>query len=236
VPDKDDLCPVDPGPAANHGCPIADRDGDGIPDDIDKCPDEPEDYDGWSDEDGCPDPDNDGDGILDKDDACPNEPGIPEMHGCPPADRDGDGVPDHIDKCPDEPGPIDNQGCPKKYSLVVLRKEKIEIKQQVHFDTNKWVILKDSFEMLNQVASVLKDYPKIRIRIEGHTDSVADDDFNLKLSQKRADAVREFLVNAGIGADRLTAVGYGETMPIASNKTAKGRAANRRVEFNITEK
>jgi len=236
VPDRDDLCPVDAGPAPNHGCPILDRDNDGIPDEIDKCPDEPEDFDGWQDEDGCPDPDNDGDGIPDKEDACPNEPGIPETRGCPPGDRDGDGIPDHLDRCPDEPGVIEEQGCPRKYSLVVLRKEKIEIKQQVHFATNKWVILSDSFEMLNQVAAVLGDYPRLKIRIEGHTDNVAGDDFNMKLSQKRADSVREYLIKQGTSGERMVSVGYGKTMPIASNRTEKGRAVNRRVEFNITEK
>jgi outer membrane protein OmpA-like peptidoglycan-associated protein len=117
-----------------------------------------------------------------------------------------------------------------------LKKEKIEIKEQVHFATNKHEILSDSFPLMDQVAQVLRDYPKIQVRIEGHTDSVADDDFNMKLSQRRADACREYLMKAGITAERLTAVGFGETMPIASNTTEKGRSANRRVEFNIVER
>lgn len=234
--DTQDRCPNEPGPLSNYGCPVLDRDGDGIPDDVDRCPDAPEDLDGFEDADGCPDPDNDQDGVLDVDDACPLVPGIPELKGCPPTDRDRDGVPDHIDLCPDEEGVIEEQGCPRKLSLVVLRKEKIEIKEQVHFATGKHQILRDSFELLNQVAQVLRDHPRIKLRIEGHTDSQGNDDFNMKLSQRRADAVREYLVRAGISDERMVSVGFGETAPIASNSSERGRALNRRVEFNITER
>ena len=234
--DAQDKCPNEPGPATNQGCPVLDKDGDGIRDEQDRCPQDPEDKDAFEDEDGCPEPDNDKDEILDKDDKCPVEPGIPELQGCAPKDRDGDNVPDHFDQCPDDPGVLEEQGCPRKYTLVVLKKEKIEISEQVHFDTNKSKILKDSFALLDQVAQVLKDNPKLKVRIEGHTDSKADDNLNLKLSQSRADAVREYLVKKGaIAGARLVAKGYGETMPIASNVSEKGRAANRRVEFNIVE-
>ncbi len=262
VPDIDDLCPDVPGPAENHGCPIAkDSDGDGVPDDIDRCPLDPEDKDGFQDEDGCPDPDNDGDGIVDKLDACPNDPGPLENLGCPVMDRDGDGVPDDVDKCPDVPGPKENQGCPdvdtdgdgipdrldkcpfqfgplpdgcpKKYTLLEVKKEKIEIKQQVHFATNKYRVLPDSFTLLNQVAQVLGDFPKMRISIEGHTDNVGKEAANMRLSQRRAEAVRDYLVSRGISPSRLEAVGFGPTRPIASNKTAKGKAKNRRTEFRV---
>ncbi len=236
VQDINDSCPNDAGPVANNGCPILDQDGDGIVDTADRCPKDPEDKDGFEDEDGCPDPDNDQDEVPDTKDSCPNEPGIPELAGCPPRDRDEDNVPDHLDRCPDEPGVIEEQGCPRKYTLVVLRNEKIEIREQVHFALNKFQILKDSFPLLNQVAQVLKDNPKIKLRIEGHTDSLAADNFNLKLSQSRADAVRTYLVQAGVASGRVVAKGYGETKPISSNATEKGRAANRRVEFNITER
>ena len=262
VPDDEDLCPDTPGPKENGGCPIAkDTDGDGIPDDIDRCPLDPEDKDGFQDEDGCPDPDNDGDGIVDKLDACPNDPGPLENQGCPIMDRDGDGVPDDVDKCPDEPGPKENQGCPdkdtdgdgipdrldkcplqfgpppdgcpKKYALVVVSREKIEIKQQVHFATAKYRVLPDSFPLLNQVAQVLQDFPKMRVSVEGHTDNVGGEASNMKLSQRRAEAVRDYLVSKGISPSRLEAVGYGPTKPIASNKTAKGKGLNRRTEFRI---
>lgn len=229
--DKDD-CPLDPGPEENGGCPWGDADGDGILDNVDKCPNEP----GPEENDGCPWGDADGDGILDNEDECPNVPGIPELKGCPPTDRDGDGIPDHLDKCPDEPGIIEEQGCPRKYTLVVVRNERIEILEQVLFETGKHRILPESFGLLDQVGQVLKDAPTIRVRIEGHTDSQGSDRLNMKLSQNRADSVRDYLVNVGIAADRMLAVGFGETTPIASNSTVQGRALNRRVEFNITER
>ena len=213
---------------------VLDTDHDGILDDIDRCPLQPEDYDGFQDEDGCPDPDNDQDGVPDVTDACPNMPGPAWNQGCPFIDSDGDGVPDFADKCPHRAGPVDNQGCPRIYTLVVLKKHKIEIKQQVHFATNRYRILPDSYDLLDQVAQVLKDYPRIQVRIEGHTDSVGKASYNLRLSQHRAESVRTFLVDQGVSPDRMTAQGYGETVPIATNATARGRAMNRRVEFTIT--
>jgi outer membrane protein OmpA-like peptidoglycan-associated protein len=233
VPDLEDLCPDVPGPRENQGCPVAkDTDGDGIPDDIDRCPLDPEDFDGFQDEDGCPDPDNDGDGIVDKLDACPNTPGPLSNRGCPVMDRDGDGIPDDVDKCPDEPGPAPD-GCPRKYTLIEVKKDRIVIKQQVHFQSARWAVLKDSFPLLDQVVQVLRDQPRMRVSIEGHTDSVGGELANMKLSQARAESVRGYLVGKGIAAERLEAVGYGTTMPIASNKTEKGRGQNRRTEFRI---
>jgi len=259
VPDIDDLCPETPGPASNHGCPIStDRDGDGVPDDIDRCPDVA----GPKENFGCPWPDRDGDGVADKDDQCPDQPGPKENFGCPwgdrdgdgvpdnkdvcpdlpgPAenagcpwpDRDGDGVPDKDDKCPDEPGPKENQGCPRKMSLVIVKKDRIEIKQQVHFARNRSRILPDSFEVLRQVAAVVKDTPSLHVRIEGHTDNVGKLDSNLKLSQDRADAVKEFLLKQNVPPVQLIAEGYGPTRPIASNASRAGKAANRRVEFRL---
>ena len=261
VPDIDDLCPEVPGPASNHGCPImSDRDGDGVPDDIDRCPDQPgpkenfgcpwpdRDGDGVPDKDdkcpdqpgprenfGCPYGDRDGDGVLDNKDACPDVPGPAENAGCPWPDRDRDGVPDKDDKCPDEPGPADNQGCPRKQTLIVVRKDRIELKQQVHFKTNKSVILPDSFELLRQVATALKDAPSVLVRVEGHTDNVGKLDENMKLSQARADSVRDFLVRQGVAPTQIVAEGYGPTRPIASNITRADKAANRRVEFRMLE-
>ncbi len=232
--DLEDACPAQAGPRETNGCPVAkDSDGDGLPDDIDRCPLDPEDADGFQDDDGCPDPDDDGDGIVDKIDACPATPGPIENRGCPVSDRDGDGVPDGLDKCPDEAG-VAPDGCPKKYTLVEVKKDRIAIKQQVHFASAKWQVLPDSFKLLDQVVQVLKDQPKIRISIEGHTDSVGGEAMNMKLSQARAEAVQAYLVKKGIAADRLEAVGYGPTKPIASNKTEPGRRQNRRTEFRIT--
>jgi OmpA-OmpF porin, OOP family len=269
VLDKNDKCPNDAGPASNQGCPVKDRDGDGIaddvdkcpdipedidgfededgcpeggpnrdrdgdgiPDNVDKCPDVPEDKDGFQDEDGCPDPDNDQDGVLDIVDACPLEPGLASNNGCPVKDRDGDGINDDVDQCPDIPGPAPS-GCPKKV-LVVKVGDKIEIKQQINFATNKAKIIGQiSFDILDQVGAVFKSNPTIKVVIEGHTDNVGKADYNLKLSDGRANSVRQALIERGVDAGRLDAIGYGQSKPIASNRTAKGRAANRRVEFKI---
>jgi outer membrane protein OmpA-like peptidoglycan-associated protein len=176
--------------------------------------------------------DRDGDGVPDDVDKCPDEPGPKENQGCPDKDTDGDGIPDRLDKCPLEFGPPPD-GCPKKYTLVVVKKEKIEIRQQVHFATAKYRVLPDSFPLLNQVAQVLQDFPKMRVSVEGHTDNVGGEASNMKLSQRRAEAVRDYLVSKGISPSRLEAVGYGPTKPIASNKTAKGKGLNRRTEFRI---
>jgi OmpA-OmpF porin, OOP family len=237
IPDPLDKCPTEPedkdGFQDEDGCPDPDNDKDGIPDKTDKCPNEPEDKDGFEDEDGCPDPDNDKDGLLDTDDKCPNEAGPKENAGCPDKDRDGDGVVDRLDKCPDQPGPADNDGCPKP-KFIVVTKEKIELKQKVHFATDKSKIYPDSFPMLNEVAEVLKSRSEIKVRIEGHTDSRGTLKHNMKLSQARAESVRQYLVERGIDLSRMEAQGFGPTQPIDDNRTAKGREANRRTEFIIT--
>ena len=242
VPDIEDKCPNVPGPPDNQGCPVQDRDHDGIPDNVDQCPDEPEDKDGFEDENGCPDLDNDQDGIPDTSDKCPNDPedkdGFQDEDGCPDPDNDGDGILDVEDKCPNEPGPPDSpqgKGCPRKYSLVKINRDKkrIEIKQKIHFQTARYRILPKSYRLLGQVALVLKDFPKMHISIEGHTDSRGSDSYNQKLSESRAGAVREHLEGKGVDPGRLNSVGHGEAKPIASNRTARGRASNRRVEFKI---
>jgi outer membrane protein OmpA-like peptidoglycan-associated protein len=235
--DKLDKCPTEPedkdGFEDEDGCPDPDNDQDGILDKLDKCPMDPEDKDGFEDEDGCPDPDNDKDGILDADDKCPNDPGPKENGGCPDKDRDGDTVVDRLDKCPDQPGPPDNDGCPKQ-KFIVVTKEKIELKQKVHFATDKAKIMSDSFAMLQEIADVLKARPEIRVRIEGHTDSRGSMKHNMKLSQARADSVKMFLVGQGVDSSHMDARGFGPTQPIADNRTAVGREQNRRVEFIIT--
>jgi outer membrane protein OmpA-like peptidoglycan-associated protein len=237
IPDNVDKCPTEPedkdGFQDDDGCPDPDNDADGILDKSDKCPLEPEDKDGFEDDDGCPDPDNDKDGLTDAEDKCPNEPGPKENGGCPDTDKDSDGVVDRLDKCPEIPGDKDNDGCPKpKY--IVVTKEKIELKQKVHFATNKSTIMPDSFAMLTEIADVLKTRPEVKIRIEGHTDSRGGLEHNMKLSQARADSVRQFLVGQGVQPDRMEARGFGPTQAIADNRTDKGREQNRRVEFIIT--
>ena len=235
--DNVDKCPDQPedkdGFEDADGCPDPDNDKDGILDKQDKCPNEPEDKDGFEDEDGCPDPDNDKDGLLDGDDKCPDVAGPKENGGCPDKDRDGDGVVDRLDKCPDQPGPADNDGCPKP-KFIVVTKEKIELKQKVHFATNKSTIYPDSFPMLNEVAEALKSRPEVKVRIEGHTDSRGKLAHNMTLSDERAQSVKLYLVNQGIVAERMEARGFGPTQPIDDNRTAKGRENNRRTEFIIT--
>jgi outer membrane protein OmpA-like peptidoglycan-associated protein len=206
--DTADKCPNEAGPMQNLGCPILDKDGDGLNDDVDKCPNEPEDKDQFQDEDGCPDLDN-----------------------------DADGVPDDRDDCKNDPGPADNKGCPRKYSLVAVTKDRIEIKKQIKFATGSAKIVgPESEKILDEVALALKDNMQIKkVRIEGHTDSVGDDAKNLTLSQNRANSVMSALIKRGVDPTRMEAVGFGETKPIASNSTAAGKAENRRTEFNIAE-
>lgn len=192
------------------GCPILDGDQDGVPDNKDRCPEQAEDADGFKEDDGCPDLDNDSDGIPDTQDSCPLEPET--INGV--SDDDG---------CPDE-----------GQSKVRVTADRIDILERVYFDTNKDTIQPKSFGVLEQVAQVLKSRPDItRLRVEGHTDDRGNDAYNLDLSQRRAAAVRQFLIDKGIAADRLVARGYGESHPIGDNTTAAGRDTNRRVEFHI---
>ncbi len=233
VPDVTDRCPTRPGPVDNAGCPTADSDGDGLLDHQDRCPAAAEDFDRFEDEDGCPEPDNDGDGVADREDACPLVAGPAENKGCPDSDRDGDGVVDRRDNCPDEPGPAANQGCVKR-QLVVIEAGRLEIRDRVYFKSGSADLASRSFGLLRNVADVMKAHPEIgRFRIEGHTDDRGRDDMNKKLSQRRAESVRAFLVAQGVEVARLDAVGFGEERPIDSNATAEGRQNNRRVEFNI---
>ena len=226
-------------------CVPKDRDGDGLVDASDACPDSPEDLDAFMDLDGCPEDDNDADGIADASDACPDVPedkdGDRDEDGCPEeaADRDLDGIVDASDACPDEAESkndyLDLDGCPdEKPALVRITQEQIEIKEKIQFEVAKSRILPVSYGLLNQVAQVMRDYPKMTIRIEGHSDSDGSDAYNLKLSQQRAASVLEYLVAQGLDAGRMGAVGLGETRPIDTNRTADGRANNRRVEFHIT--
>jgi OmpA-OmpF porin, OOP family len=251
IPDVDDRCPDNPEDKDDFededGCPEGnenDRDGDGILDDVDKCPDDPEDIDQFEDEDGCPDPDNDQDGILDVDDLCPNDPedkdGFEDEDGCPDLDNDKDRIKDVDDRCPNEPetynGVEDDDGCPDR-GRVVVTDTKIEILDKVYFEYNKAKIKSESFPILDAVAATLEGNPDIvLIEIQGHTDERGNDDYNLELSDKRAKAVMQYLVDKGISENRLTAQGYGETQPILRKKTEEAYAKNRRVEFLILKR
>ena len=224
-------------------CRPKDRDGDAIWDHEDKCPDEPEDYDGHMDEDGCPDFDRDEDGIEDAADLCPDEPedmdGFQDEDGCPEPDNDGDGIVDAEDGCPDEPetmnGYLDTDGCPDDGPKgVEIKKDQIVISDKILFDTGRATIKPVSHAILDAVVAVLRDYPKITIRIEGHTDSQGSNSLNQRLSERRAKSVRAYLAGQGIDEERMTFEGFGEDRPIDTNRTRTGRANNRRVEFHIT--
>lgn len=227
-----------------------DRDGDGVLNNVDNCVDVPNpdqrDTDGDGVGDRCSD-DRDGDGIKDRVDNCPDTPNTDQR------DTDGDGIGDvcdddmdgdrilnDVDKCPLDPedydGVEDEDGCPDEEVLVVVTQTHIEITEQIQFENAKAVITGErSFMILRQVGAILRDNPRIKVRIEGHTDSNGSDSYNLRLSDGRANAVRDWLIQYGIASDRMTAVGRGEREPIDTNANARGRQNNRRVEFDIVE-
>ena len=224
-------------------CRPKDRDNDAIFDHLDKCPDEPEDYDDHLDTDGCPDLDRDQDLVEDGSDLCPDEPEDRDEYqdedGCPEPDNDSDGILDVDDACPNKAevvnGYLDTDGCPDDGpSGVDITKDQIVIKEKVLFDTGRASIKKVSHGILDAVVMVLTDYPKIAVRVEGHTDSQGSSQNNQKLSQRRAASVRDYLIAKGVSDDRLTSKGAGEDRPIDTNRTSAGRSNNRRVEFHIT--
>jgi len=248
IPDDVDQCPTEAedkdGFDDEDGCPDLDNDQDGIPDKLDKCPNEPEDKDGFQDDDGCPEVDNDGDGIPDAQDKCPNDPedkdGFQDDDGCPDLDNDGDGIPDAMDKCPNEPetrnGVDDDDGCPDSGGQVTIAGGKIELPENINFDTGSDKISGRSEALMDRIAEKIKSNPQVkRIRIEGHTDDVGGAKKNQELSQARAESVRNYLIKKGIEPEKLQAVGYGDTRPLDKRKTADARAKNRRVEFIIVE-
>lgn len=219
--------------------PPPDRDADGIADGLDACPDlagvahdDPKRH-------GCPS-DRDDDGIADAVDACPDLPGVahdnPERNGCP-SDRDDDGIADAEDACPAVAGiPSDDpqlHGCPPAKVTTTA----IEITDKIHFEFGKAVLRAESDSVLRSVAKALRDHADIQaISIEGHTDEVGGDAFNLKLSRDRAEAVRAWLIANGIDGARLKTQGFGKRKPIADNATEEGREKNRRVEFRIEKR
>jgi OOP family OmpA-OmpF porin len=259
-PDKDgivgaaDQCPTDPEDKDAYqdddGCPEPDNDADGILDPNDKCPTDAEDKDGFQDDDGCPETDNDKDGILDNADKCPLEPedkdNFQDDDGCPDPDNDGDGILDASDKCIDQPetknGYQDDDGCPDEIPAKI--KKFTGAIQGINFRVNSDALLPTSNKVLDQAVAVLKEFPDLKIEIQGHTDDqvikkggkFAD---NLELSQARAESVRAYFVKKGVEENRISAKGYGDSQPVLDPKGLKGgkltaaRSKNRRVEFQL---
>ena len=250
--DKDDACPEAAGLPEFKGCPDTDKDG--IQDSADACLDVP----GLAEFNGCPDtdgdgiidsedecfdvkgtkimkgcPDADGDGVADKDDECPTVKGAKENKGCPWPDTDGDGVADKDDKCPTVKGTVANNGCPEVSDEAM--KKLNDYGKTILFNSGKSSFQKQTYPVLQAMSAILKEYPTAKFSLEGHTDSDGKDAMNQKLSEDRAAAVKNYLIEQGIEASRLSSKGFGESMPVDSNKTAKGKANNRRVEVKLVK-
>lgn len=217
-----------------------DRDKDGYPDDIDKCPDVPEDGKPPEPSDGCPvGSDRDNDGIPDTADACPDVPedkdGIQDSDGCPEDDADNDKIPDQEDRCPLEPGLknkiAEKNGCPGL--TKVTEDGEVALLEPIQFETGKAVIKAVSFPILDEVVALMQARPALKIGVYGHTDDVGADAMNMKLSKDRAASCMRYLTGKGIAASRLESEGFGETKPLVPNDSKESRARNRRVEFKI---
>jgi len=238
VPDGIDQCPGTPPNTSvdARGCP-ADADADGVPDSQDQCANTPRGA--TVDARGCP-TDSDNDGVPDGIDQCPNTPPNTQVdqRGCS-TDSDNDGVTDDKDRCPNTQAnvKVDADGCPIELTereTELLDKGRITTRE-IHFETAKWDILPESQPVLDDIGTILIQWPQLRIEIGGHADARGSDAYNMDLTQKRAQAVLDYLVQKfpQLKGDQYTAVGYGERRPVASNKTVEGMAKNRRVEFKV---
>ncbi len=265
VKDENDKCPDTPAGVNvdEAGCPI-DSDGDGVPDYLDKCPNtkagmQVDEYGCVVDTDGdgvvdtkdrCPNtptgvvvnefgcPDSDADGVPDDVDKCPETPSGAKVddRGCP-IDSDGDGVPDYKDECPNTPRgeQVDEKGCSTQKDTVRI-KEVVTLAGDTNFEFNKSDLLPSAYPVLNQLAQSMQTNPDTRWSVEGHTDAVGSDSYNMDLSRRRAESVVNYLVSNGVERSRLEIIPLGESRPIASNDTDEGRAMNRRVEIKLIKK
>jgi len=220
------------------GGPPDDPDGDGIPSKVDDCPDVPEDFDDFEDWDGCPEEDNDADTFLDWEDDCPNhaedEDGFEDADGCPETDNDYDGVLDGDDVCPNDPenanGYEDEDGCPDEVPRNLTKI--VGVIRGINFKVDSDELKPSSYSVLDEAAATLLKYDDIALEIQGHASAEGDDDYNMDLSQRRAESVMRYLISKGISERRLVAIGYGETRPLEED-TPDGRVINRRVEFHL---
>ncbi|MGI9625529.1 MAG: OmpA family protein [Longimicrobiales bacterium] len=232
IDDEDDRCPATrPGAIVDdEGCEI-DTDMDGVPDTLDECPGTPRGA--RVDENGCPS-DGDGDGVFDGLDECPGTPAGVDVNdvGCP-SDDDGDGVPNQLDECPRTPAgsAVNAQGCSEAELSIEAGRL---ILHNVYFNFNRSTLRPESEAALNEAAEILLARPDFQVEVQGHTDGIGTDAFNQRLSEARANAILDHLMeNFPDLAGRITAVGYGEQQPLATNGTPEGRQENRRVEFVV---
>ncbi len=227
IKDGDDACPEVAGPVEFNGCP--DTDGDGIVDVKDDCPT----VKGLKEHNGCPDAD--GDGLIDSKDNCPKEAGPKANKGCPWPDTDGDGILDKDDKCPKVAGLAELKGCPapKEVITVEAQAELDAYAKTIYFNSAKSTFKAGVTEKLDAIAAIMKEFDRANFLVEGHTDSQGASTYNQGLSEKRAGAVVEYLIGKGVASSRLSSVGFGEDYPVADNKSAAGRAENRRVEIKL---
>ncbi len=199
-----------------------DSDGDGVPDSRDQCPGTP--LGTPVNADGCSD--SDGDGVYDTRDLCPGTPPgtAVDINGC--SDIDGDGISDRVDSCPNSPQgqPVMSNGCAAEQSVVL---------DGVNFEFNSAKLEVNAQRLLDRVAKSLLDSPTFVVELQGHTDNIGSDAYNLMLSQDRANAVKAYLIGKGVEPDRMVARGYGERQPVADNSTDDGRTRNRRVEMKV---
>jgi len=225
IKDSDDACPNVAGLAAMNGCP--DADGDGIADKDDMCPNSK----GTKANNGCPD--TDGDGLVDKDDKCASVAGPAANAGCPWPDTDGDSILDKDDKCPSVAGIASEGGCPE----VISNEAQMGMNafaNAILFNTGRASFKSGATNEIDGMLAIMNQFPTAEFAIKGFTDTIGSASNNLKLSDKRANAVRDYLVENGIAASRLTAEGFGEESPIDTNMNRAGRANNRRVEVKVT--
>lgn len=257
--DYKDKCPNVAGVKELNGCPEKgsqpnktsknnlDSDGDGILNRIDHCPNVA----GLIKNNGCPIVDSDGDTIIDSEDNCPNVAGLARRNGCPEVDSDGDGVLDGKDKCPTVSGVLSNNGCPipkqaivyetkptyttsPTYEATTIAYDSSEIEKlarRIQFNSSRSNFTQETYSILNSIVSFVNRYPNSRFIIKGHTDSDGSEETNKILSQNRANAVKNYLINHGVSEYNLEAVGFGERQPLATNTTSAGREINRRVEI-----
>ncbi|MFO0680933.1 MAG: OmpA family protein [Sandaracinus sp.] len=243
--DLDDSCRFEPedldGFRDLDGCPDTDDDGDNVPDATDECPRDAEDTDGFEDLDGCPDLDDDGDGVVDRDDECGDSvedvDGWQDTDGCADPDNDGDRVPDGADQCPNDPevenGVTDEDGCPDE-GLVQLVGDRMVIAESTLFAPSGSRLIPGARATLEALAALLSQHPDwTEVHVEGHTAAAGDERWNVALSRRRATAVRDRLVELGIGADRLVVDALGSSVPRVAGTSAQAAEANRRIEIFV---